>query len=108
MVSIISMNLNKTELPASKGLPWCTAGYETWFTGATLIEIGVCALVVFVSEIERVFISWACRIVTVASFIYLDGYSMEFHFGAVNTLGLNCECNKEFQTVSEIWSFERF
>ena len=24
-----------------KGLPYCTAGYETWFMEATLIEIGV-------------------------------------------------------------------
>jgi len=38
MVSIISMNVNKTKLPTTKGF---TAGYETWFTGATLIEIGV-------------------------------------------------------------------
>ena len=37
MVSIISMNVNKSKLPATKGF----AGYETWFTGATLIEIGV-------------------------------------------------------------------
>ena len=28
-------------LPLQKGLPWCTSGYETWFTRATLIEIGV-------------------------------------------------------------------
>jgi len=42
-------NLNRLELPAyKKGLPQCTAGYETWImhhaswiTGATLIEIGV-------------------------------------------------------------------
>ena len=37
MVSIISINVNETKLPATKGF----AGYETWFTGATLIEIGV-------------------------------------------------------------------
>ena len=41
MVSIISMNMNKTELPPQNGLPWYTAGYETWFMGANLIEIGV-------------------------------------------------------------------
>ena len=28
-------------MPLHKGLPWCTAVYETWFTEATLIEIGV-------------------------------------------------------------------
>ena len=38
MVSIISMNVNKIKLPATKGL---TISYETWFTGATLIEIGI-------------------------------------------------------------------
>ena len=27
--------------PLQKGLPYCTAGRETWFTGATLIKIGV-------------------------------------------------------------------
>ena len=38
MVSIISVNVNKIKLPATKGL---TISYETWFTGATLIEIGI-------------------------------------------------------------------
>ena len=33
----------RPNFPLQKGLPWCTAGYETWFTGATLIEIGVYA-----------------------------------------------------------------
>ena len=39
MISIIqyAMNVNKTELPATKG----TAGRETSFTGANLIEISV-------------------------------------------------------------------
>jgi len=48
MVSIIPFGFNRLELPAyKKGLPQCTAGYETWImhhaswiTGATLIEIG--------------------------------------------------------------------
>ena len=31
----------RLNFPLQKGLPWCMAGYETWFTGATLIEIGV-------------------------------------------------------------------
>ena len=38
MVSIISMNVNKIKLSATKGL---TISYETWFTVATLIEIGI-------------------------------------------------------------------
>ena len=45
MVSIISMNVNKIKLPATKGFTIVHAGYETWFTGATLIEIGVYKLV---------------------------------------------------------------
>ena len=45
MVSIISMNVNKIKLPATKGL---TISYETWFTGATLIEIGITEVVVHV------------------------------------------------------------
>ena len=32
------MNVNKIKLPATKGL---TISYETWFTGVTLIEIGI-------------------------------------------------------------------
>ena len=32
------MNMNKIKLPATKGL---TISYETWFTGVTLIEIGI-------------------------------------------------------------------
>ena len=37
------MYVNKTKLPATKGITILyTAGYETWFTGVTLIEIGVC------------------------------------------------------------------
>ena len=39
MVSIISMNVNRTKLPATKGFT-IVIGYETWFTEAT-IEIGV-------------------------------------------------------------------
>ena len=31
----------RLNFPLQKGLPQCTAGRETWFTGATLIEIGV-------------------------------------------------------------------
>ena len=31
----------RLNFPLQKGLPWSPAGYETWFTGATLIEIGV-------------------------------------------------------------------
>ena len=31
----------RLNFPLQQGLPWCTTGYETWFTGATLIEIGV-------------------------------------------------------------------
>ena len=31
----------RLNFPLQKGLPWCTASYETWLTGATLIEIGV-------------------------------------------------------------------
>ena len=34
------MNVNKTKLPPTKGFT-SIAGYETWFTGATLIEMGV-------------------------------------------------------------------
>ena len=38
----------RLSFPLQKGLPWSTASYEIWFTGATLIEIGVyrflCAL----------------------------------------------------------------
>ena len=49
MVSIISMNVNKTKLPATKWFTIykCTAGYETWFMGATLIEIGVYRLALY-------------------------------------------------------------
>ena len=40
MVSIISMNVNKTKLLTTKGftMVYCRL---SWFTGATLIEIGV-------------------------------------------------------------------
>ena len=31
----------RLNFPLQQSLPWCTTGYETWFTGATLIEIGV-------------------------------------------------------------------
>ena len=31
----------RLNFPLQKGLPWCTSSYETWLTGATLIEIGV-------------------------------------------------------------------
>ena len=41
MVSIISVNVNKTKLPATKRFTIVHTGYETWLTGATLIEIGV-------------------------------------------------------------------
>ena len=40
MVSIISMNVNKTKLSATKG--FTIVHYRPWFTGATLIKIGVC------------------------------------------------------------------
>ena len=47
-------------MPLHKGLPWCTAVYETWFTEATLIEIGVSnAGVIFVDgEMRFVCMDW--------------------------------------------------
>ena len=43
MVSIISRNVNKTKFPTTKLVYHSAlhAGYETWFTGATIVEIGV-------------------------------------------------------------------
>ena len=43
MVPIISRNVNKTKFPTTKLVYHSAlhAGYETWFTGATIIEIGV-------------------------------------------------------------------
>ena len=51
MVPIISMNVNKIKLPATKRL---TISYETWFTGATLIEIGITEVDVLVNVPRRI------------------------------------------------------
>ena len=45
------MNVNKIKLPATKGL---TISYETWFTGATLIEIGITEVDVLVNVPRRI------------------------------------------------------
>ena len=45
------MNVNKIKLPVTKGL---TISYETWFTGATLIEIGITEVDVLVNVPRRI------------------------------------------------------
>ena len=52
MVSIISMNVNKTKLSATKG--FTIVHCRPWFTGATLIKIGVYIGVYKVYSVTRV------------------------------------------------------
>ena len=52
MVYIISMTVNKTKLSGTKGFTIVHSGYETWFTGATLIKIGVYSTVIFNSKLD--------------------------------------------------------
>ena len=54
----------RLNFPLQKGLPWCMAGYETWFTGATLIEIGVYAYLAVRKEVSHSDWSFACKLKT--------------------------------------------
>ena len=47
----------RLNFPLQKSLPWCTAGHETWFTGGTLIEIGVLSRLVFLLSFAIIIIS---------------------------------------------------
>ena len=49
--SLFQWTWTRLNFPLQKGLPYCTVGYETWFTGATLIEIGVSVAALYINTL---------------------------------------------------------